>query len=84
MGVHRDYRGLGIGALLLSVLINWSREHKKIEKINLCAHRTNDRAIVMYKKLGFVEEGIRTRDLKYPDGTYVDTVLMGLLVKNVP
>jgi RimJ/RimL family protein N-acetyltransferase len=82
MGVHKDYRGLGIGAFLLGELINWAQEHPQIEKINLCVHRTNDRAIAMYKKFGFVQEGIRTKDLKYSNDVYVDTVLMGLEIKN--
>jgi RimJ/RimL family protein N-acetyltransferase len=81
MGVHKDYRGLGIGSLLLSALIEWTKNHPNIEKVNLCVHSTNDRAIAMYKKHGFQMEGLRTKDLKYQNNTYVDTVLMGLTVK---
>lgn len=78
MGVKREFRGIGVGSLLLKALIDWAKSNPKIEKINLCVHQTNDRAIVTYKKIGFQVEGLRTKDLKYPNGVYVDTVLMGL------
>lgn len=78
MGVHKNYRSQGIGSLLIQTLIEWARKNPRIEKINLCVHKTNERAINAYKKHGFLIEGIRTRDLKYPGGIYVDTVLMGL------
>jgi RimJ/RimL family protein N-acetyltransferase len=80
MGVRKDFRGMGIGSLLLRNLIDWAKDHAELEKINLCVHQTNDRAISTYKKLGFQIEGLRTKDLKYPNGVYVDTVLMGLLL----
>lgn len=80
MGVHQGFRGLGVGSLLLKALIDWAKNNPKIEKINLCVHQSNDRAIFVYKKLGFQVEGCRTKDLKYPNGVYVDTVLMGLCV----
>ena len=78
MGVHKDFRGLGIGSLLIGALVDWAKNNPKIEKINLCVHQTNDRAIATYKKIGFQVEGLRTKDLKYPNGVYVDTILMGL------
>jgi RimJ/RimL family protein N-acetyltransferase len=78
MGVRKDFRGLGIGTFLLKALIDWAKVHSELEKINLCVHQTNERAIATYKKLGFQVEGLRTKDLKYPKGLYVDTVLMGL------
>jgi RimJ/RimL family protein N-acetyltransferase len=78
MGVHKDFRGQGIGSLLIGALVDWARGNAAIEKINLCVHQTNYRAIATYKKIGFQVEGLRTKDLKYPNGVYVDTVLMGL------
>jgi len=80
MGVHKDFRGLGIGSLLVRALIEWAKNNPKIEKINLCVHHTNDRAIATYKKNGFAIEGKRIKDLKYPGGVFVDTILMGLHV----
>lgn len=81
MGVHKDFREMGIGSLLVGALIEWARSDSPIEKINLAVHKNNERAIATYKKLGFVVEGLRVRDLKYPGGVYIDSVLMGLVVK---
>ena len=83
MGVHKDFRGQGVGSIWLQELITWATAHHTIEKINLCVHHTNTRAISMYKKFGFQKEGVRTKDLKYGHDQYVDTVLMGLWVKNI-
>ena len=80
MSVHKDFRGCGIGGLLLESLIMWCRSNTKIEKINLCVHHTNNRAIKMYEKYGFKKEGIRSKDLKYSKDEYVDTILMGLFL----
>lgn len=80
MGVHKDFRGIGIGSLLIGALVEWAKSNPKIEKVNLCVHQNNDRAIATYKKIGFQAEGLRTKDLKYPNDVYVDSVLMGLYV----
>jgi len=41
---------------------------------------TNARAIHVYKKLGFKEEGRFQKQLKVEDGTYVDDVMMSLFL----
>ena len=43
-------------------------------------HQTNESAIKLYQDVGFKKEGVRIKDLKYSDDTYVDTVLMGLII----
>lgn len=80
MGVRKDFREMGIGSLMLTALIEWAQKNPKIEKVNLSVHEDNLRAIATYKKLGFTVEGLRTKDLKYAEGIYVNTVLMGLNV----
>lgn len=80
MSVEKSVRGQGIGLMLLQVLIEWATQNKTIEKIGLNVHSNNERAIALYKKMGFEIEGIRKRDLKYGDGQYVDTTVMGRFV----
>jgi RimJ/RimL family protein N-acetyltransferase len=80
MSVDKTLRDQGIGSLLLQVLIEWTTQNTTIEKIGLNVHSNNERAIALYKKMGFEVEGIRKRDLKYGDGQYVDTVVMGRFV----
>jgi len=78
MSVDKKRRGLGIGEILLQSLIDWAKTTHKIENINLTAHSDNHAALALYKKLGFVVEGVRKNDLKYGVGEYIDTVLMGI------
>jgi len=77
MSVEKLSRNQGIGSLLLSALFEWASSNSLIEKIGLSVHSNNDRAIALYKKIGFEIEGIRRRDLKYGEHRYVDTILMG-------
>lgn len=81
MSIEKTARDQGIGSLLLQVLIDWAGQSSAIEKLGLNVHANNERAIALYKKMGFEVEGIRKRDLKYGEGQYVDTVVMGRFVK---
>lgn len=83
IGVHKDYRGLSIGTRLLEALLHWANQHPLIEKVNLCVHSTNERAITMYEKHGFRKEGARLRDLKYGENNFVDTILMGKIINRI-
>ncbi|MCE3011094.1 MAG: GNAT family N-acetyltransferase [Proteobacteria bacterium] len=80
MSVEKSSRDQGIGSLSLSALCEWASSNSLIEKIGLSVHSNNDRAIALYKKIGFEVEGVRKRDLKYGEGQYVDTVVMGRFV----
>lgn len=83
MSVNKSARSLGIGKILLKTLIDWAKTTDKIEKINLRVHSDNEIALGLYKKMGFEIEGIQKKDLKYGPGKYVDTVLMGKVLKNI-
>lgn len=81
MFILKEYRQLGIGKLLLGTLINWAEQNPLIEKLTLAVFSTNKRAISLYKKCGFIEEGRCPKDMKLKDGTYIDSVLMYKFVK---
>ena len=80
MSVAKHFRDQGIGSLLLMSLIEWASKNKAIEKIGLSVHSNNHRAIALYKKMGFEIEGVRKRDLKYSNDSYVDTTIMGRFI----
>jgi RimJ/RimL family protein N-acetyltransferase len=67
---------MGIGTALLQTLIDWAEANPLIEKIGMAVFANNERAIRLYRKLGFVEEGRRPREMKLGPGWYVDDVLM--------
>lgn len=75
--VKKAFWGLGIGGAMLDYMITWARDTRIIRKINLKARIDNKNAIALYKKYGFKEEGVTTRDLHINDVFY-DSLLMGL------
>jgi RimJ/RimL family protein N-acetyltransferase len=79
VSVLKDYWGKGIGEELIRYLISWSRSSGVIRKINLRVRTDNLKAIRLYKKFGFSEEGTLRRDF-YINGEFRDSLLMGLLI----
>ena len=52
-----------------------------IKKISLTVVQTNTKAIQLYKKYGFVEEGLLIKDRIHKDGNYYNTVIMGRILE---
>lgn len=85
MGVHPDWRGIGLGSILLAHIIEWAKSSDwGIEKVELSVMEDNHLAIEIYKKYGFQEEGRIYREIKLEDGTYLDGILMGLWLHKEP
>lgn len=80
VSVHPDWRSRGIGRALLEALLGWARANPRITKVGLAVIADNDRAIALYRKLGFIEEGRRVNEIRYEDGHYADDLLMYVLV----
>jgi RimJ/RimL family protein N-acetyltransferase len=76
MMIKKDYRNMGLGKLLLLELLSWAEQNPLIEKVSLGVFSTNLRAIALYKKLGFVEEGRKVKEFKLNDNEYIDDILM--------
>ena len=81
MWVNAKWRGRGIANLLITTLLNWAKQHPVLEKLGLFVFSTNIRAVKFYEKHGFVVEGKYSRDMKFGENNYVDTVAMGQLIK---
>ena len=79
--ILKEWRHFGIGRLLMERLIEWAENNTLIEKLTLAVFSTNERAIELYKKLGFIEEGRCPKDMKIKDGAYIDSILMYKFVK---
>ena len=80
MSILKEYRGIGVGSALLQTAIDWAKQDPVIEKIGLGVHDTNIAAIGLYKKMGFVEEGRRIKEIKTAPNEYNDIVMMYRLV----
>lgn len=74
--ILQQYCGKGIGKAFLSYVTEWS-ENVGIEKISLSVVETNFGAIELYKRFGFIQEGLLRHDRKHKDGNYYGTVIMG-------
>ena len=75
VGVAKSHWGQGVGGALMEAMDAWAREtgHKKAE---LTVIASNERAIHLYEKKGFVREGLRKNGL-FVDGKFVDELYMG-------
>ena len=77
MGVLPTYRGQGIGRRLLQACI--AKAHAKgITRIELEVRADNERAIGLYKSLGFQQEAVKRHAMRF-DGVYYDALQMSLL-----
>ncbi|MGL5749084.1 MAG: GNAT family N-acetyltransferase [Paraclostridium sp.] len=79
VSVLKEYWGQGIGTKLIEYLIDWGKESGIIRKINLRVRSDNHSAIHIYKKLGFNEEGLITRDF-FINERFYDSIFMGFII----
>lgn len=80
MSVKKEFRHQGIGKALLSALLEWAESNPIIEKICLEVFADNIAAINLYKKLGFIEEGLQKKAIKKSNHEYHDIILMARFV----
>jgi len=80
MGILKEWRNSGLGTQLVSALIGWSKQHPVLELIWLQVYTENKLGIGLYKKMGFVENGI-IKDFFKQDNRYLDNLTMSLVVK---
>ena len=79
--VARNYRDMGIGFNLIDAAIRESKILNNKEKIILSCFSTNERALHLYKKLGFEVVGVRKKQF-YMNSTYYDEVMQELWIDN--
>lgn len=79
MLVAQEWRGRGVGSALLASAIESARAHG-LHKVSLSVFAHNDRALALYRKFGFVEEGRRVKQYRRSSGELWDAIDMGLLL----
>lgn len=67
----QKYTGYGIGTKMVETLLTVAKE-KGIEQMELEVVTRNERAIGLYRKMGFEIFGTMPDNMKYKDGTYAD------------
>ena len=76
--VHRDYQGNGIGRKLMETLLDVSDNWLMLVRVELSVFIDNQKAIELYKKLGFEIEGTK-RKAGIRGGQYIDEYIMARL-----
>ncbi|MFB8734240.1 N-acetyltransferase family protein [Bacillus sp. SL00103] len=66
--------------MLLTALLDWAEKDPFDRKEFLAVFSTNQKAISLYKKMGFREEGRKIKEFKISEHEYWDDVLMYKLV----
>ena len=80
ISVLQAYWGQGVASDLLTAMLLWARKPSTgIRKIELKVRKDNQRAIALYRKFSFVEEG-RVSRMLFIDGQFHDGLAMALLL----
>jgi len=83
IGIAPQWQGRGIGTRLMARLLQWADGWSGVLRIELFVHADNPRAMAMYRRFGFAEEG-RHRAYALKAGAYVDSVSMARLHPQPP
>jgi len=67
----------GVGSVLGEILLKLAFDVAKLHTLKLEVFEDNERAIALYKRLGFVEEG-RLREFVFREGRWKDVIVMGI------
>jgi putative acetyltransferase len=81
--VADDWQGRGVGRRLMTRLLDWADNWGGVLRVELYVHADNERAIALYRSLGFVEEG-RHKAFSLKNGRYVDSFSMARMHPRPP
>ncbi len=82
--VGAGVRGRGVGRALLERGLSLVRRNPVLRKVELAVYAHNGRALDLYVRAGFVEEGRRRAHGLLRDGTWVDEVWMAWWPEGAP
>jgi RimJ/RimL family protein N-acetyltransferase len=79
---ERDFWGKGIGAEVVSLMQAYAFNNLNLNKVYLNVGKDNKEAIDLYRKCGFVEEGI-LKEHYFIEGEYLDIITMAVLRRSL-
>lgn len=80
MGTLLDWRGFGIGKLIMEEAISWAKQNKLLELLWLEVYEEHEVARKLYQNMGFIECGRIPNKFKF-EGKYSAEIKMILDVK---
>ncbi|KAI0055430.1 acyl-CoA N-acyltransferase [Artomyces pyxidatus] len=78
MMIGREYWGRGVGREVLEWTMSHGFRALGLHRISISVFEGNPKAIALYKKAGFAQEGARSK-ANWVDGEWEDLILMGML-----
>jgi RimJ/RimL family protein N-acetyltransferase len=81
MGIVEEHRGKGIGEALIRAALAQARQ-RGMTRVELTVRADNERAIALYRKIGFADEGVKRKAIRV-DGRYLDVRCMAVLFEDL-
>jgi RimJ/RimL family protein N-acetyltransferase len=76
--IMQEYQGKGYGSEAIQWIVDWAFERLGLHRVQVRAFGWNARAVELYKRLGFKEEG-RWREALWHEGKWWDDVQLSIL-----
>ena len=80
LGIKKAYWGNGLGSILMEEAIEWAQSSESIRRLQLTVQKRNLAAVHLYKKMGFIIEGLQERGACIEGGEFLDVYQMGRLI----
>ncbi len=79
LGIHPTMHRAGLGRALMTALVDHGRANGLL-RLELYVRADNAAALALYRGMGFVCEGTRTKFVRLDDGTFVDDHVFAMLL----
>jgi len=79
-GVLPEFTKSGVGTALMNKLVNWAKKESLIERLEVSLYSDNYKVLKLYKKLGFVQEGLQKKASKGKNKNYQDIINLSLFL----
>lgn len=80
ISILKEYWGMGLGTMMLEEALFWAKENGVLSRLELDVQTRNERAVHLYKKLGFQIEATMERGARKDNGEFLDVYRMSLLI----
>ncbi len=73
-----EFRGLGLGRILMETALQWAKRNRSLRKVSLSVFPDNQGAVVLYQKLGFIQEACLKDEFVEVDNRTRDKLIMSI------
>ncbi|KAA1469808.1 acyl-CoA N-acyltransferase [Dentipellis sp. KUC8613] len=76
--IDQEFQGKGYGTEIMKWLVEYAFKGLGLHRLSLSVYGNNPAGIALYKKTGFIQEGVK-REALWIDGGWVDEIEMGIV-----